>query len=108
MSDSKRSAEEEYFAKMNQENEAKLAAKLAAEKAVADRAALKALHAMRCGKCGGLMAAQEFRGIEIEVCADCGAVLLDPGELEAVAGKDETGVLKQLAGVFKFKARPTP
>lgn len=107
MPESKRNAEEEYFAKLNQENEAKIAAELAAEKARADRAHQKELHHMRCGKCGGGMEPQAFRGMEIDICVDCGAVLLDPGELEQLAGADQSGVFAGLRGLFSFKARPT-
>jgi Zn-finger nucleic acid-binding protein len=45
-----------------------------------------------------------FRGVEIDVCESCGVVLLDPGELETLAGKDETGVIKSLASWFTFGA----
>ena len=69
---------------------------------VKERAERKALHAMRCGKCGGLLKPRPFRGIEIDVCEDCGVVLLDPGELEILAGKDETGVISSLASLFSF------
>jgi hypothetical protein len=34
----------------------------------------------------------------------CGAVLLDPGELEQLAGADATGTLSGLANLFKFRA----
>jgi Zn-finger nucleic acid-binding protein len=39
-----------------------------------------------------------FKGVEIEKCPDCGAVLLDPGELEQLAGKDESGFFADLFG----------
>lgn len=107
MSDAKRTAEEEYFAKMNLENEAKLAAEVAAEKAKAERAQQKALHHLRCGKCGGELHTKEYRGVQIDICADCGAVLLDQGELETLAGHDESGVIAGLKSLFSFKARPT-
>lgn len=32
-----------------------------------------------------------FKGVEIERCPSCGAVLLDPGELEELAGEDQSG-----------------
>lgn len=101
MSD-KNEAEEEYFARQSREQQAKLAAEVAAEKARSERAALQALHAQRCGKCGGALKAQNFRGVEIDVCEDCGSVLLDPGELEQLAGSDESGAVKSLAALFSF------
>ena len=43
-----------------------------------------------------------FKGVEIEVCPNCGAVLLDPGELETLAGEDQAGVVEMIAGLFGF------
>jgi hypothetical protein len=82
------SDEEEYFRKLDQEAKAKLKARLESEQATADRAARRALHHGFCGKCGGTLAPHPFRGVEIDVCDDCGSVLLDPGELNTLAGKD--------------------
>jgi Zn-finger nucleic acid-binding protein len=48
------------------------------------------------------METRPHRGIEIEVCPDCGAVLLDPGELELLAGRDQAGVMK---GLLNFLGR---
>lgn len=94
------SDEDDYFRKLDQENKAKLKAKLDAEHTQADRAASMALHFMKCGKCGSDMSTQVFRGIEIEVCASCGAVLLDPGELEELAGADNTDVFSSFFSMF--------
>ncbi len=92
--------EEAYFAQRDQENKQKLAAQLAEEHAVAAAAERKALHGGKCGKCGGALAPQVFRGEQIDVCGDCGAVLLDPGELQKLAGEDESSVLHGLAALF--------
>jgi hypothetical protein len=101
MSDKTTDPEAEYFARLDREKKAALAEQVAAEKALAEREANKALHHNRCGKCGGELAAQAFRGIEIDVCKACGSVLLDPGELEQLAGKDESGAISSLARFFK-------
>lgn len=93
-------AEEEYFARIEREQKARLAEEIAKEKAVADRAARKLLHFMKCGKCGGDLHPRPFRGVEIDVCADCGVVLLDPGELEQLSGNDEGGVISSIANLF--------
>lgn len=102
MADKPGDPEEEYFARLNREKQAKLAEEVSAQRSEADRAALKAQHAQRCGKCGGQLKAQAFRGVEIDVCGDCGSVLLDPGELESLAGKDESGAIGSLAKLFSF------
>jgi len=95
--------EEEYFARVNREKQARLAEEVAQQEAAKARADRKALHAQRCGKCGGSLKAQNFRGVEIDVCEDCGSVLLDPGELEELAGKDESGAVRSLAALFSFR-----
>jgi hypothetical protein len=100
----KQDAEAEYFARLDREKKEALAAQLAAEKAQKEKEERKALHWMHCGKCGGNLKPQGFRGVEIDVCESCGVVLLDPGELETLAGKDETGVIKSLASWFTFGA----
>jgi hypothetical protein len=98
--------EEDYFARIDREKKAALKAKLdaeAGEKALADR---KALHYLKCGKCGGDMAPKLFKGVEIDLCGDCGSVLLDPGELEELAG-EEGHVLSNIAELLGFKRQPT-
>ena len=82
--------EEEYFHRTDQEKMAKLKAEQEAESAATAAAALKATHLLHCGKCGNKMNTSIFKGIEIEVCPHCGAVLLDPGELESLVGRDTT------------------
>lgn len=104
MSD-KHDQEDDYFARIDREKKAALKAKLeaeAAEKALEDR---KQLHHLKCGKCGGDMAPRLFKGVEIDVCGDCGSVLLDPGELEELAGEEGT-ILQGLAELFSF-SKPT-
>ena len=63
--------------------------KLDGEASEAAEEALRELHYHKCGKCGHNMNTELYRGVEIEVCSNCKAVLLDPGELEALSGRDE-------------------
>lgn len=98
---SERDLEEEHFAKLDREKIAKMKAKQAAEGAVKAAQELRELHHHRCGKCGTAMDTKGFRGVEIEVCPACGAVLLDNGELETLAGQDQTGMIAGLFGMFK-------
>ena len=104
MAKDKHSPEEEYFHRTNQEKMEKLKAEQEAEAAAAVAAALKATHHLHCGKCGNKMNTSIFKGIEIEVCPNCGSVLLDPGELEALVGNDE-GFHVTLKDFFKFTKR---
>ena len=101
MSDKPTDPEAAYFARLDKEKKEALAEQIAAEKAVSDREARKQLHHQRCGKCGGHLKPQPFRGVEIDVCEDCGTVVLDPGELEQLAGQDDSGALASLVRFFR-------
>jgi Zn-finger nucleic acid-binding protein len=48
------------------------------------------------------MISTHFKGVEIEVCPNCGAVLLDPGELEQLAGDEQHGAVLHIARLFGF------
>jgi hypothetical protein len=101
MAEKRNEAEEEYFARIEREQVERLAEELAAEKVKALKEERRKLHAMKCGKCGGDFVPKPFRGVTIDVCTSCGAVLLDPGELEILAGHDQSGVLGSIARLFK-------
>ncbi len=94
--------EEEFFKKKEAEQIKKLKAKLDAEKAEQAAKELQELHHLRCGKCGTKMDTQTFKGVEIEVCPNCGAVLLDNGELQTLVGKDASGVFGVFSDLFRF------
>ena len=91
-------SEAEYFHNLQQEQLTKLKEIVAMENAEEAAAAAKELHFHKCGKCGTDMKTEVFKGVEIERCPSCGAVLLDPGELEELAGQDESGFFASLFG----------
>ncbi len=97
--------EEDYFARQDREKIEKLKAKAAQDQAAKAAEALKAAHYLRCGKCGSEMDTKSYKGVEIEVCPNCGAVLLDAGELEELAGADESGAFNTLADLFRFSKK---
>jgi hypothetical protein len=105
MSSDKKNPEAEYFARVDHEHKQALADQLAAERAQDERAALQRLHAGHCGRCGATLEVKPFRGVQIDVCTQCGAVLLDPGELEQLAGVDKTAVIHSIAELFAGPAR---
>jgi len=96
--------EDEYFARIEAEKKHRLAAILADEESKAQAEELKALHYMHCGKCGQRMESTHFKGVEIEVCTVCSAVLLDPGELETLAGEDQASVIASIASAFGIRS----
>jgi hypothetical protein len=97
------SPEDEYFARLESEKKARLAKLLNVEDREDRDAELKALHHMHCGKCGHEMFTTQYKGVEIEICPNCGCVLLDPGELQQLAGEDHTNVFSNLFTMFGFK-----
>jgi ribosomal protein L37AE/L43A len=85
----KKAQEDEYFVKQERELLAKLKAKQEAETKVA---AQKTSH-MRCPKCGEPLKERSFQKVQIDQCTGCNGIWLDAGELEAVAGKEESSWL---------------
>lgn len=100
--------EDQYFHREDQEKLRKLREQAEADAAKAALEARKLAHRHKCGKCGADMDTQLFKGVEIEICKDCGAVLLDPGELERLSGKDPSGTFGILSDLFSFNRRKTP
>jgi len=102
---SKNNPEEEYFKRQELQKLAALRAEQEQEniqKALAER---KELHYNRCGRCGGLMEPKIFQGVEIDICPSCGAVLLDPGELEELAGSESSGVMDYIGAFFQSDSK---
>ena len=62
----------------------------------------KKLHFMHCAKCGFDLQTITWRDVEIEKCYHCGAVVLDDGELEKLAGQEEEGgFMRDFLNIFK-------
>lgn len=88
----KKAQEDEYFIKKEKEAVEKLRAKHERE---AKHSVKEACH-MRCPKCGEPLKERSFQKILIDQCTGCGGIWLDAGELEEVAGKEETSWLGKL------------
>lgn len=85
--------EDDFFKK----EEAAERERQAVARAERERAELKDKHFMRCPKCGGQLAAEHHESIEIDRCADCHGVWLDPGELDKIKALDK-GFFAKLFG----------
>jgi uncharacterized protein with PIN domain len=92
--------EEEYFARMEFVNKKKVEEEKHRKIAEEDKKKLKALHHMRCPKCGMELIEIDYKAIKIDKCSECEGVWLDAGEMEQVAKMDKTG-LDKLFSVFK-------
>jgi hypothetical protein len=92
--------EEEYFARVEFERRKKIEQEQQKKLAAAEKDRLKALHFMKCPKCGMGLIEIDYRGIKVDKCSACDGVWLDSGELDSVAGLEKS-VLDGLFSVFK-------
>jgi acetyl-CoA carboxylase beta subunit len=93
--------EDEYFAREDAEKKRKLAQEVKKETEVAEQARLKALHWMRCPKCGMQMHEVRMRGVDVDVCFSCNGVFLDQGELEHIEKPESKGVMSAILNWFR-------
>lgn len=95
--------EEEYFARQEMERRRERAAESQQPTERADQAErdrLKALHFMRCPKCGMALEALTLEGVEIDRCRSCNGTWLDAGELDQLSRR-EPGLLEKIVGAFR-------
>ena len=107
--DEDRRREDEWF----RQNEKQLleSARLARQKREQERAAgektaelqrLKALHLMRCPKCGHELREENLEGVRVDRCSFCEGIYFDAGELDQVLMKKEEarkGFFKKLVKI---------
>jgi ribosomal protein L37AE/L43A len=91
--DRKKSLEEEYFRRKDQE----ALEKLRAERAAQEEAEQARAATLRCPKCDGALVEVTHDGIQIDQCDKCDGVWLDAGELERLTKHEESaGWLRRL------------
>ena len=95
------STEDEFFAREDAEKKRKLALAVKEETAAAERERLRALHHMRCPKCGLGLQEVAFRGVDADLCFSCGGVFLDRGEIDRIARPDQKGIMAGLLGLLR-------
>lgn len=93
-------AEEEYFARLEAERKKKLAQERQAKLAAEDRERARALHFMKCPKCGMQLEDIAFGDVHVDRCFSCEGIWLDKGEIEAIRRK-ESGFIGRLMHVFR-------
>jgi hypothetical protein len=93
------SNEEEYFARQETERKRKLADDQRARIEQEERERRRALHHMKCPKCG--MDLQEINAgdVHVDKCFSCEGIWLDAGELERLSKKE--GFFGKLTKVFQ-------
>jgi uncharacterized protein with PIN domain len=92
-------SEDEYFLKRDADLIKAQRAKLDDERAKAERSS----HHMRCPKCGGHLAEEDFHHIKIDRCPDCGGLWLDKGEMEMLDEIDQSKVRGFVRSMFGLK-----
>jgi len=91
--------EEEYFARQEFELKKKIAAERQAQLVVEEREKERALHLMKCPKCGMQLEEITFGDVHVDKCFGCEGMWLDKGELENVQ-KQEPGFMGRLLKVI--------
>ena len=84
MDDRRKSLEEEYFHRKNQEAIAKLREKMR----VAAQAKEAGASSMKCPRCDGTLKEIYIEDVPIDTCDKCAGVWLDSGELEKLTQTD--------------------
>jgi Zn-finger nucleic acid-binding protein len=90
----RRSFEEEYFHRKNQEAIEKLREKMK----IAAEAKAAGTSSMQCPRCDGNLKEAKFEEVSIDTCDKCGGVWLDSGELEQITKREGGGWLGRLWG----------
>ena len=101
--------EKEYFEREELEKIRRLREKLDVQRADQQREQEKALHWMRCPRCGGKMTARPFRDLMVDVCGTCGYIGLEKGELELLL-HGTSNVVGSIVRAFRdsFHNEPVP
>ncbi|MFN7971904.1 MAG: zf-TFIIB domain-containing protein [Acidobacteriota bacterium] len=104
---SEKTREDEWFQKFEQEliRDARRKREQDAARAQTEEdEKLKALHFMRCPKCGAQMAALDLEGVSVDKCSRCEGIFFDRGELDELLLKhkdEQKGIFRRLAGLVK-------
>ena len=85
------SNEEEYFLK----HEAQLTKEKQAKLLQEEQAKERALHFMKCPKCGMSLETVPVGNVNVDKCTGCAGIWLDAGELEAIESQD-AGFLRRI------------
>lgn len=92
--------EEEYFARQEVERRRKVAEERQATLKTEERERERALHLMKCPKCGMQLEEIAFGDGHVDKCFGCEGIWLDKGELEIIR-KKEAGFVVTLLNVFR-------
>ena len=90
--------EDEYFAKQDAELMKQMRDKLDKERDANERKA----HWMKCPKCGADLKEEEHGPVKVDICAECGGMFLDAGEMELLRTAQAKGSKGLFEGLLSF------
>jgi uncharacterized protein len=91
--------EEDYFVRLEIELRRSLATQRQAEMELEAREAARALHFMKCPKCGMQLEEISLADVRIDKCFGCQGLWLDAGELDTISAK-ESGFMQRVWHAF--------
>lgn len=92
--------EDEYFIRLEKEMQKQREEQRKAQVSKEEREKLRALHFMKCPKCGTDLMEIDFKGMKIDECTSCRGMWLDAGEFDALVAIEKP-VLERLFTLFK-------
>ena len=95
-----RAREEGYFARQEVERRRRVAEERQVTLMSEERERARALHLMKCPKCGMQLEEIVFGDVRIDKCFSCEGLWLDQGELEVIQQK-EGSFMGRMLGVFR-------
>jgi len=99
MVDKPSSTEEEYFFRKDAELKRKMAQERQAKLQGEERERRRALHHMKCPKCGMDLEEISLSDVRVDKCFHCEGLWLDKGEIDVIL-KKEAGMIGKLLQVF--------
>jgi acetyl-CoA carboxylase beta subunit len=94
-------AEEEYFLRQELERRKEWARENAARTAQDEKDRIKALHHMKCPKCGMDLHTTELHGVTVDSCPSCHGMWFDAGEVDHMLAHEQTGLFKRVSTFFR-------
>ena len=91
--------EDEHFARQEAERRRKWVVERQATLLGEERERERALHFMKCPKCGAGLEELPFGGVRVDKCFSCDGLWLDKGELDLIRRK-ESGFIARMLSVF--------
>jgi hypothetical protein len=91
--------EEEYFARLEVERVRRVSEERQATLLAEERERDRALHFMKCPKCGMQLEEIAFGDVRVDKCLSCDGLWLDKGELDLIREKDG-GFMGRLLSMF--------